>query len=150
LRALSLPLPLWTALARPVSHSYFNSCVDDSRCGHILALVRVLTLALKVARSRVLAVTCALLFLYLCVCRSWSCVRAYVLRHVSSRTRSLSHSRFCLALTRSLSLSLILTILTPIDYDEMAIQWCHHVDGIYICIQRVLRLFRVVYLWVFM
>jgi hypothetical protein len=36
---------------------------------------------------------------------------------------------------------LILTMLTPIDYDGMAIQWCHHVDGIYICIQRVLRLF---------
>ena len=36
---------------------------------------------------------------------------------------------------------LILTTLTPIDYDGMAIQWCHHVDSIYICIQRVLRLF---------
>jgi len=41
-------------------------------------------------------------------------------------------------------------MLTPIDYDGMAIQWCHHVEGIYICIQRVLRLFGVVYLWVFM
>ena len=33
---------------------------------------------------------------------------------------------------------LILTMLTPIDYDGMAIQWCHHVDGIYIFIRLCL------------